>query len=178
MIVNASTFRYTNFYAAIIFLVNAIRKVLFLRASCYEGERGRFDRGARLLSKWSIEELNHALFNICIFPPLFFFYGLFYTDVISALSVIVAYQAFFSGGTKKLVAIGLASLFFRQTNIFWVSIFLGGLEVSRTLFLGRPGVEFPERATVSDVIVGSWQHSCIYDPLISQAWIEGFCSRR
>ena len=178
MTVNASTFRNTNFYAAIILLVDAVQNVLFLRASCHDGERGPVERGPGLLSKWSIGELNHALFNICIFPPLFFFYGLFYTDIISAHSVIMAYQAFFSGKTKRLVAIGLASLLFRQTNIFWVSIFLGGLEVSRTLFLGRPGVEFPEKATVSDVIVGSWQHSCIYDPLISQACFEGFCSRR
>lgn len=125
------------------------------------------------MSRWSIPELDHASFNICLFPPLFFFYGLYYTDVISAQAVLMAYSLFSQGRTRSFVFVGLCSLFFRQTNIFWVSVFFGGLKVCRSLATGRPGIEFPEKTTFLDVMEGSWQHSCIYNPLVSQAWFEG-----
>ncbi|KAI4123916.1 MAG: hypothetical protein LQ338_005063 [Usnochroma carphineum] len=122
---------------------------------------------------WSMAELNHAILNICLFPPLFFFYGLYYTDVWSVLSVLITFQFYHRKWRKLMVAAGIASLFFRQTNIFWVSIYLGASEAIRQLKQGRLGIEYPSRATVVDVVAGSWRHSCIYDPLISQASFEG-----
>ena len=122
---------------------------------------------------WSLAELNHAVLNLCLFPPLFFFYGLYYTDVWSALSVLATVQFNQRGWTRHLVVAGIASLFFRQTNVFWVTIYLGGSEVIRRLGRGRLGVEYPSKASVLDVLTGSWQHSCLYDPLISQASFEG-----
>ncbi|KAL8741250.1 MAG: hypothetical protein Q9184_008409 [Pyrenodesmia sp. 2 TL-2023] len=122
-----------------------------------------------LPSIWSMLELNHAILNICLFPPLFFFYGLYYTDVWSVLAVLTTIQFYHRNWTKLLLVAGIASLLFRQTNIFWVAIYLGGSEVVRTLGKGHPGLDL----TVSDVVKGSWQHSCVYNPHISQACFEG-----
>lgn len=122
---------------------------------------------------WSLAELNHAVFNICLFPPLFFFYGLYYTDVWSAFAVLTTIQFYQRKWRKLLVAAGIASLFFRQTNIFWVAIYLAGSEVVRELKRGRLGIEYPSTVSVIDVVAGSWQHSCFYDPLISHASFEG-----
>lgn len=118
-------------------------------------------------------ELNHCVFNICLFPPLFFFYSLYYTDVISALSVLMAYRLHSQSANKAFLLVSLASLSLRQTNIFWVSVFLGGLELCRTLTRGHPGREFPEKPTFFDIMIGSWQHSYIFDPLVGQACLEG-----
>lgn len=120
---------------------------------------------------WSIIELNHAILNICLFPPLFFFYGLYYTDVWSVLAVLTTIQFYHRKWTKQLVAAGISSLFFRQTNIFWAAIYLAGSEVVRRLKKGRPRLD----VTVSDVVKSSWQCSCVYSPLISQACFEGRC---
>jgi alpha-1,2-glucosyltransferase len=123
--------------------------------------------------RWSLHELNHAAFNICLFPPLFFFYGLYYTDVVSALLVLMAYRFHLQQANKSLVLAGLASLLFRQTNIFWVAIFLGGIEANRSLARGRLGIEFSENPTFLEVTAGSLQNACIYDPLLGKAHAEG-----
>ena len=120
-----------------------------------------------------IQQLSHITANVFLFPPLFFFCGLYYTDLISALSVLFAYYFYIKEQKVFLTIAGLVSLLFRQTNIFWVSIFLGGLEVRRVLRKGRSGVDFPSQATFSDVISESWQKCCVYDPLVSQASFEG-----
>lgn len=122
---------------------------------------------------WSMSELNHAILNICLFPPLFFFYGLYYTDVWSVLSVLTTIQFYQRKWKRLTIVAGIVSFFFRQTNVFWVSIYLGGSEVMRTLRRGRSGVEYPTTASIVDVMAASWQHSCVYDPLISQASFEG-----
>ncbi|KAL8923030.1 MAG: hypothetical protein Q9208_004842 [Pyrenodesmia sp. 3 TL-2023] len=123
-----------------------------------------------LPSMWSMIELNHAILNICIFPPLFFFYGLYYTDVWSVLAVLTTYQFYCRRWKKPLVAAGIASLLFRQTNIFWVAVYLGGSEVVRRLEKGHPGHD----VRVSDVVKASWRHSCLYSPRISQACLEDY----
>lgn len=71
--------------------------------------------------------LVHRAINIALFPPLFFFSGLYYTDVGSTAFVLLAYYLFLAGGHKGssilYLPIAVASLSFRQTNIFWVAIF-------------------------------------------------------
>lgn len=117
--------------------------------------------------------IGHTAVNICLFPPLFFFYGLYYTDVLSAFSVLYAYHCHLRKEYIKVIFAGLASLLFRQTNVFWVAVFLGGLELVRTLPRGRPDVEFPRRAAYHDVVLGSWHHARVFDPLVGQASFEG-----
>lgn len=167
----ASMLRYTTFYGVTIWFPLGMNGLM--RSEPLDEERNNNLKKTKSLSRWSIGELNHTLFNICVFPPLFFFYGLYYTDVVSAQFVLLAYNLFSQGRTKSFVLAGLCTLFFRQTNIFWVSVFFGGLKVCRSLPNGRPGIEFPESPTILDVVEGSWQHSSIYNPLVSQAWFEG-----
>ncbi|MCJ1389980.1 glucosyltransferase [Xylographa bjoerkii] len=118
--------------------------------------------------------LEHAALNICLFPPLFFFYSLFYTDVTSTVLVLLAYMDFHLKKTRNQYFLSIAALFLRQTNIFWIAIYLGGLEVLRNLPKGRSGVEFPCRSSFVDVMTGTWQHACLYDPLVGDAWFEDY----
>lgn len=122
---------------------------------------------------WPIQICRHTLLNICLFPPLFFFYGLYYTDVASTVSVLVTYFFYLSKQKKSFLASGLASLWFRQTNIFWVAIYMGGLEVVRALQEGRPEMEPSKTSTIWDTISGSWQHSFIYVPLAAHSDFRG-----
>ena len=123
--------------------------------------------------RWSSLELDHATVNICLFPPLSFFYGLYYTDVLAALVALYTYAFYLKRRKNSLVGVGLLSLLFRQTNIFWVAVFLGALEVSRTIPKGRSGVEFQVKPSFYEVVAESWRRSCHFDPLVSQAGFEG-----
>ena len=124
--------------------------------------------------QWPSAELIHNTVNICLFPPLFFFSGLYYTDVLSALSVLYAYQCYLEKRYDYYAVLaGLLSLLFRQTNIFWVSLFLGGLAFCRAIPKGQADVDFSSDPGLYDVIQGSWKHSLAYDPLVSEASLEG-----
>ncbi|KAL8685220.1 MAG: hypothetical protein Q9218_007897 [Villophora microphyllina] len=168
--VYVSDLRRTNLWPTIV-LPFIIRSIINKNLSNHDGLEADAKPTPYL---WSRVELNHAVFNMCIFPPMFFFYCLYYTDVWSATSVLITFWLHQKEWRKSMVAAGIFSLFFRQTNIFWVAIFLGGLEVIRKLERGRPGLEFRVNPTVLDVVTGSWQHSRLYDPLISQALIEDY----
>lgn len=173
----ATHFRLTNLAAAILFFFQEVRNNLALRTDHHDGERppSPLASVSKPLTLSSMTGLYHAVFNICLFPPLFFFCGLYYTDVISTLVVLCANRLDSGIGSKGFlfVAVGLFSLSMRQTNIFWVSIFCGGLKVCRRLAIGRSGAEYPENGSLFDVIQRSWQHNCIYNPLVSEAWFEG-----
>ena len=135
----------------------------------YDTATPRSSRGAEVLSK---KEILQAL-NICLFPPLFFFYGLYYTDVISALLVLCAYERHLKHRTIFIVFFGACALTFRQTNIFWVAVFLGGLEVNRMLAQRQSRWDDKANPTYSDILATSWQHARIYDPLVASASFEG-----
>ncbi|KAJ5925221.1 Dol-P-Glc:Glc(2)Man(9)GlcNAc(2)-PP-Dol alpha-1-2-glucosyltransferase [Penicillium verhagenii] len=130
----------------------------------------------RTLGAW----LSHSVLNICLFPPLFFFSGLYYTDILALLVVIEAYNwdlkraagtgfaAFFS--TLGFLVFGLAALACRQTNIFWVSVFLGGLQVVRKI---RKSSEACKSSAFSDIVKGGLNNE-IYDPLVSEASLADY----
>lgn len=170
-----SQLRLINLFAGVILLQWAVYTILLLGNGIYDGKTNPVTTASIQESKWPLIEIRHAVINICFFPPLFFFYGLYYTDVISVLFVLYTYRLHLERKRTRLVSVGLASLSLRQTNIFWVSVFLGGLEIIRNLPKGRSGVVFPEKSSFFDIAVGSWQHACVYDPLVSQACFEG-CS--
>jgi hypothetical protein len=84
----------------------------------------------------------HSALNISLFPPLFFFSSLYYTDVISTLVVLLTYNLFLKIREKgsgapwegfTLVPCGVLALYFRQTNIFWVAVFPAGLALVNAL---------------------------------------------
>ncbi|KAL8634849.1 MAG: hypothetical protein Q9228_007596, partial [Teloschistes exilis] len=163
--VRVADLRRTNLLAAALLPVS-LRSILKNNVNKYDG----FNSNPEMLSDlWLKAEVNHAVFNMCIFPPLFFFYALYYTDVWSVLSVLITFQLHQWKCRRIMIVAAIFSLFFRQTNIFWVAIFLGGLEIIRKIQPGRTCVEFPVNPTLLDIVTGSWQHARIYDPWISQA---------
>ena len=102
-------------------------------------------------------------FRIVVFPLFFFFSGLYYTDLLSALTVVLT-NVFWSASQRKggwrvlcqclhLVS-GLAALATRQTNVFWVAAYLGGLQVVKTV------------KRVAGI-------TKIHDPPMSEAFFEG-----
>ena len=67
---------------------------------------------------------------------------------------------------------GLVSLLFRQTNIFWVGIYLGALEVRRSLSLGSQVPSNPFSSEMARIRSGG----NVYDPVVKDAGLEGICS--
>lgn len=100
------------------------------------GHSGRASGGAAQVSPSLHWNQLHVAANICLFPPLFFFTTLYYTDVSSTVAVCAFHvymtKVYGSGAVGlqqqiALVLLGYLALSFRQTNIFWVSIFPAGL---------------------------------------------------
>jgi alpha-1,2-glucosyltransferase len=68
-----------------------------------------------------------------------------------------------------LVIVGVISLFFRQTNIFWVAVFPAALAVVDALKEGqKPGQNDAETA-----IDESWNHGRLYDCPVETAGPQG-----
>jgi alpha-1,2-glucosyltransferase len=119
------------------------------------------------VSRREVNEQSILQREYCIlcFPMLFFFSGLYYTDVLSTLMVVVTYTFWLAGsqaeGMSKTayqamhLVFGLVSLATRQINIFWVAIFLGGLQIIETL-----------KATLGE--------GKIHDPPLADAYFEDF----
>ena len=123
---------------------------------------------------WSSVELVHVGINICLFPPLFFFYGLYYTDVLSALSVLLVYKYHLQRKhAAMIIAAGILSLLFRQTNVLWVSVFLGGLALCRAVPKWQSDAELFDGVELYGIAQDSWQHALAYDPPINEASFEG-----
>lgn len=161
--------RSINFVAANVLIFVLVRGLLRKIRHGRESGRTPGQRRTKQLLQRSEYELDHVTLNICLFPPLFFFYGLYYTDVLSAGSVLLAYYFFLNRQTTGLLVAGFLSLLFRQTNIFWIAVFLGGLEVTRSL-----GRAVTHRPTWADVMGGYSEKALYYDPLVSEAYFEGF----
>ncbi|KAI0537088.1 DIE2/ALG10 family-domain-containing protein [Xylaria digitata] len=120
--------------------------------------------------------------NIGLFPVLFFFSGLYYTDPSSTLVVLFAYANHLTRvGTERpsflndvyTLALGILALAFRQTNIFWVVVYIGGLEVVHAIKTLNPKpVETPSFQNMSEQIrFYVWRYSLgdIHDPSSSLA---------
>ena len=122
-------------------------------------------------------------FNIALFPVIFFFSGLYYTDVISTFSVLVAYYSQLAKMTRAAsprllgglgtVSWGVLTLFMRQTNVFWVVVYMGGLEVVHHVKSLEPSeVETPNFSTLAEQVrFYVWRYSLgdIHDPPLNMA---------
>lgn len=126
----------------------------------------------------------HTAINIGLFPPLFFFSALYYTDVVSTWYVLKGYKHFLQsqqpessslGSIVRAVFIGMAALFFRQTNIFWVAVFPAGLAVLNALKKhdqdSRHAAEAPDLLKIAN---DSWQNSVLYDCPVDIAGLEDY----
>lgn len=156
-----------------------------------------------LLSRWQIEACLHgarhstklktpsqyaihSALNIALCPVIFFFSGLYYTDVASTVVVLAAFlnslqrmgrdrSSFLSDLLSILL--GLLALFMRQTNVFWVVVFLGGLEAIHAVkTLSPQRVDEPSIDTVlGRVKYFIWRYSIgdVHDPPSHVAWEHG-----
>lgn len=128
----------------------------------------------------------HLALNIALFPVLFFFSGLYYTDVASTLVVMVAYQNHLSRSSRLsntlandvwTVILGICTLFMRQTNVFWVVVYMGGLEAVHAIHALRPGsAERLQITTVSELARHyAWTYSTgdVHDPPLNMSWPDG-----
>jgi len=145
------------------------------------------NKDVRFTSLRAALEDIHTGFNISLFPPLFFFSALFYTDIASTAFVLLSYMVHLSppilglprSGLWRALAImlsGFAALLFRQTNIFWVALFLAGLEAVHFLkerVQLKNQERMPLEATFEDVITHSWNGTMLYDPSIEGACLQG-----
>ncbi|KAK4610058.1 Dol-P-Glc:Glc(2)Man(9)GlcNAc(2)-PP-Dol alpha-1,2-glucosyltransferase [Fulvia fulva] len=132
----------------------------------------------------------HSSLNIVLFPPIFFFSALYYTDIASTLSVMASYWYFLIQlsnkettftGTMIQVVLGIISLTFRQTNIFWVAVGPAALTAIVELDRGHRVVKdsmyrrtqgFGD--TTYSVAKTSWKMDVIYDPPAKDACIEDY----
>lgn len=168
---NVHFLRITNVIALTSIMMLAWKcRALIIRA----GVRNRRDQIPRLRSADSL----HTAVNIALFPPLFFFSGLYYTDVLSTGVVLYLYKLFLEQGERDrnctwkhelrerknvrtwkdgawFYVCGVLALCMRQTNIFWAAIFLGGMEAVRTMketnHLPAPSFESPKVPTSGEL---------------------------
>jgi alpha-1,2-glucosyltransferase len=128
----------------------------------------------------------HTALNVALFPLLFFFSGLYYTDVASTAVVLVAYLNHLKRiGRDRCSALndlttilfGIITLFFRQTNVFWVVVYMGGLEAVHAVKTLRPEqVDQPVILTLFEQIkYFAWRYSVgdIHDPPLHMMWPDG-----
>jgi len=174
--VTVTWLRYLNFQLGAFLLLALTVRFPSIIADCYDGQRTFTSWADKAKRGWSRDTLRLTAYNISLFPPLFFFYGLYYTDVASACSVMITYLCYLLRYKRCFVIAGLISLFFRQTNIFWVAVFMGGLEVISALPGGRIPVEYPQKPSFWDIVSGSWQHGCLYAPMVADSDFKGWHS--
>ncbi|KAE8353959.1 phospholipase D/nuclease [Aspergillus coremiiformis] len=165
MELSAEALRSTNVAAAAVFLPLRLQTLL---------DSLRKERNTRPSGAW----LSHTVLNICLFPPIFFFSGLYYTDILALLVVIEAYNWDLkrsapnasASQTLVFVLLGVSALSFRQTNIFWVAVFFGGLQVIRTL---RKSSKTCQSTDVADIAKGGFKNE-LYDPHVSEASLADY----
>ncbi|KAI9678366.1 MAG: glucosyltransferase [Caeruleum heppii] len=123
--------------------------------------------------------------NLSLFPVLFFFSALYYTDVGSTCCVLAAYALYLRRGrspdeesssvrTFLQVLIGLLALSFRQTNIFWVAVFLAGRQIVRTASFNVPRSYEVADCTLGNIVDRSWRQGELYDPSAGDAYLEDY----
>ncbi|KAK0629589.1 DIE2/ALG10 family-domain-containing protein [Bombardia bombarda] len=132
----------------------------------------------------------HTALNIALFPVLFFFSALYYTDVASTLLVLVAYANHLRRVAPEApgllnsiwtVALGIGALFMRQTNVFWVVVYMGGLEVVHVVRSLHPeSVKTPRFLTLAENVLfyaRRYAEGYVHDPPLHMAWPDDwfFC---
>ncbi|KAG6224291.1 hypothetical protein E4U34_000451 [Claviceps purpurea] len=172
----ASTLRFTNVLGLIVLAYLALLCRHEIELRFYEAHSGT---RLKAMSTYAI----HTAVNIALFPLLFFFSGLYYTDVISTAVVLGAFLNHLkrvgrdrSSWTNDLMTIffGVAALFMRQTNVFWIVVWMGGLEAVHAIKTLRPErVDRPFMPTLTAQLKFSyWRYSVgdVHDATLGLAW--------
>jgi alpha-1,2-glucosyltransferase len=122
----------------------------------------------------------HSALNVALFPPLFFFSALYYTDVMSTLAVLLSYYAFLIRNNTEnhlryhiwTVSVGVLALLFRQTNVFWVAVFPAGLAVVRVLGnTHKTAAQAPKNAQA--IVESAWVQGRVHDIPVEDAGPQG-----
>ena len=130
---------------------------------------------------------THTSLNIALFPPLFFFSVLYYTDVLSTLYVMMSYDLYLRSSNLEhvgwrasieMIVSGLLALSCRQTNIFWVAIFpagLGAIQVLKTAAGQRSRRDDKHRApaTLIECAGAAWSAGYVHDSPVLGAHFTG-----
>lgn len=131
----------------------------------------------------------HTAINIGLFPLIFFFAGLYYTDVLSTGVVLAAYLNHLARVGHDLsplrsdmltIVLGIATLLMRQTNVFWVVVFMGGLEAVHAVKTLRPNkVDYPARIMTlweqCKYLARRYSAGDIHDLPIHKSYPDGKC---
>jgi alpha-1,2-glucosyltransferase len=126
---------------------------------------------------------SHVALNIILFPLLFFFSGLYYTDVVSTTAVLFAFLNHLERVEQPTnsiwndiytVLLGVLALCMRQTNVFWVVVFMGGLEAVHAIKNIRPkpnpNMSSPTTWNQARHFTLSYAAGEIHDLPLYQAW--------
>ncbi|KAK3352264.1 glycosyltransferase family 59 protein [Lasiosphaeria hispida] len=126
----------------------------------------------------------HTAINIALFPVVFFFSALYYTDIFSTLFVLLAYQNHllrvgwdsptFLNDVWTIV-LGASGLFMRQTNVFWIVVYMGGLEavhVVRSLKPAPADLSVRQPTFAGYIRYYAWRSSVgdVHDPSLNLSW--------
>lgn len=183
---SAFTLRMTN-WVALILLAWAALQCRRLIEAAYTFRRGQEHNGNLARKhRLSIYAL-HSGINIALFPLLFFFSGLYYTDVFSSLVVLLAFWNHLNRMSNEsktvsqrsnllVILLGVASLFMRQTNVFWVVVFMGGLEAVYAVKSTQPPRTEPgqfDRQTMFKYLLSRYSQGDVHDPPLDKAGLEG-----
>ncbi|KAK2599963.1 glucosyltransferase [Conoideocrella luteorostrata] len=173
---SASSLRVTNVLGLIILASLALLCRHEIESLLYAAHSSR---RPKTISTYTI----HTAFNIALFPLLFFFSGLYYTDVISTAVVVGSFLNHLKRVARDKSSIlsdlvtmllGALTLFMRQTNVFWVVVWMGGLEAVHAVKSLRPErVDQPFMITLADQLkFYAWRYSVgdIHDPPLGLAW--------
>ena len=128
---------------------------------------------------------THTSLNIALFPPLFFFSALYYTDVLSTLYVMMSFDLYLRRrnlqqtnlrSSIEIVISGLLALSCRQTNIFWVAVFPAGLTAVRVLKSAKQ--KYLDKTkfsplTMTECARTAWESGHVYDCPASEASLIG-----
>ncbi|KAL8297847.1 hypothetical protein RB600_002729 [Gaeumannomyces tritici] len=178
----------------------AIFAIAYFVAECrqYLEHRAAPGKERQPLAPWPSLYALHSGFNVIMFPAIFFFSGLYYTDLWSLVAVLNAYKIHLDrvahardGLSVRRVAMalcaGIQALAMRQTNVFWVVVYLGGLQAvdavkslpasepsqddaKTTSQQGPPGTRFEEVLRTSPyAYLRYWAAGNIHDPSLADA---------
>ncbi|CAN8102066.1 unnamed protein product [Discula destructiva] len=176
------TLRMTNWLAILLVALAALQCRRLLEARLAERASGPHQqtRPPYALSVYAV----HTGVNVALFPLLFFFSGLYYTDVFSTLAVLGAFWVHLErvglegAGWRSdvlVVLVGVVALLMRQTNVFWVVVFLGALEVVHVIKSIRPPPTSPgqfDRKTLVRFYLCRYAQGDVHDPVLNEAGIE------
>lgn len=172
----------TNWFAILWLGLTAMKCRRLVEARSSERDAGQ--SRPHTLSIYAI----HTGLNIGLFPLLFFFSALYYTDVYSTLFVLAAFLTHLERVDPRgkswwsdlwTILQGVAALCFRQTNVFWVVVFMGGLEAVHAIkrlpmpdiTQLQPRYSGPVEKVKYYVMLCSW--GFIHDPALNMVSLDG-----